>query len=337
VHPQAHPLPRRVRRALTITLALAATALFGANLPDAFARGGAGGRAGSASGTTLLVAQRVAPAEAPAPSPAVRVTHAYGPDPTQLLDISRPVGATNEPDTGLVRAPAVIVYFHSGGWQGGTRADVPSFAISQMARGYALVSVDYRMAPEHGYPASSEDADRAVRWVRLHAAELEVDPDRIVVAGASAGGTLAIELLASPGAHASASLPDDLRRTSPIVLAGIVAVAPVDLVALARGSSWGASIVSTYLGCVVTRCVTDPRTAAASPLAHLAPSPGPIHAVFGETDPLVVARPNAATLVDAWKAAGGLVTATIVSRHGHDTDLPAEATSEISTFLDRHT
>ena len=86
----------------------------------------------------------------------------------------------------------VIVYFHGGGWVVGD-LDTQDMIARALAAGAEsiVISVDYRLAPEHPFPAAPEDAWAATRWAAAHAHEISGDPQRLAVAGDSAGGALA--------------------------------------------------------------------------------------------------------------------------------------------------
>ncbi len=87
---------------------------------------------------------------------------------------------------------AVIVYYHGGGYVLGDLDGYDRVARQLCADSDAVVvSVDYRLAPEHPYPAAVDDAWAALRWVSEHARELGADPKRLGVAGDSAGAVLA--------------------------------------------------------------------------------------------------------------------------------------------------
>lgn len=121
-----------------------------------------------------------------APETIVRDLEARGPAGPIPLRSYRPAAAS--PDAVL----PVLVYYHGGGWVIGDldTHDVLCRQLSNLA-GCAVVAVDYRLAPEHRFPAAVDDALAATRWVRANAAALKVDPARIAVGGDSAGGNLA--------------------------------------------------------------------------------------------------------------------------------------------------
>ena len=125
----------------------------------------------------------------PEPPPVAEIAElsADGPHGAIPLRLYRPTRRSDDP------APTpVLVYFHGGGWTIGD-LDTHDVLCRQLANasGCALVSVDYRMGPEHRFPAAVEDSLAATYWVRRHAAELGVDPARLAVGGDSAGGNLA--------------------------------------------------------------------------------------------------------------------------------------------------
>ena len=86
----------------------------------------------------------------------------------------------------------LLVFFHGGGWIVGSVALSDNFCRALAnASACAVLSVEYRLAPEHRYPAAVDDAYAATRWAAEHAAELGIDAERLAVGGSSAGGNLA--------------------------------------------------------------------------------------------------------------------------------------------------
>ncbi len=91
-----------------------------------------------------------------------------------------------------IERPPVLVFFHGGGWVVGNldTHDALCRRLCNEAR-CVVVSVDYRLAPEHVFPAAPNDCYEAVQYVQSHGDELQIDPARLIVCGDSAGGNLA--------------------------------------------------------------------------------------------------------------------------------------------------
>jgi acetyl esterase/lipase len=108
-----------------------------------------------------------------------------------LLDMLLPTGATS---------PArVVVWVHGGGWRSGSRAPIPTRAANLCPRGCAVVSIDYRLTGVARWPAQIHDVRAAVRWLRAHAAQYNLDPTRVAAWGNSSGGHLAAVLATAGG------------------------------------------------------------------------------------------------------------------------------------------
>jgi acetyl esterase len=127
---------------------------------------------------------------------------ANSPDPPEVAEVRdlRAPGPAGEIPLRLYRGAGTaagaalpgIVYFHGGGWVvGDLESHDPYCRLLANAAGAVIVAVDYRLAPEHPYPAAVDDGDATLRYVAAHAAELGIDPNRMLVVGDSAGGNVA--------------------------------------------------------------------------------------------------------------------------------------------------
>jgi len=101
------------------------------------------------------------------------------------LDIYRPAA------TAVQQQLPVVVLVHGGGWKSGYRSEFAPMAVRLAQQGYAAVTLSYRLSGEARYPAAVQDVQAAVRWVQANAAQHGLDPQRIALAGGSAGGQIA--------------------------------------------------------------------------------------------------------------------------------------------------
>ena len=110
----------------------------------------------------------------------------------------------------------VIVYYHGGGWVIAGPATYESSAVALAEKtGAVVVSVAYRQAPEHPFPAAHEDAFATYQWVRDSAAAINGNPDKVATAGESAGGNLAVAV-ALMAKEAGVELPAHIVSVYPV-------------------------------------------------------------------------------------------------------------------------
>lgn len=200
------------------------------------------------------------------------LTYSKTPEKELKLDIILPP-STNKP------LPC-LVFIHGGAWKGGKREDYRVYTLHFASLGYVCATISYRFSQEAPYPAAVIDCRNAVRWIRDHAAEYSIDPNRIAALGGSAGGHLAMMLGYAPNLQLEG---DTVSKTSAAVQAVVDFYGPADLT-----TDFGqkADVVVKFMG-------GKPYTEApelwkqASPLTHLTKDAPPTLIFHGTIDTVV--------------------------------------------------
>ncbi len=183
---------------------------------------------------------------------------------------------------GLTQPVAGIIWIHGGAWRSGSKNEFEKLIRDSARAGYVAVSINYRLAPKHIFPAQVEDCKCAVRWFRANAKELQVDPQRIGVVGSSAGAHLAMMLGAmdsADGLEGDGGSPETSSRVQAVVsFAG-----PTDLTVEFPAASKG--LVATFIGGPLDEKQEAARRA--SPVTYVNAGDPPMLLIQGTKDPLV--------------------------------------------------
>lgn len=185
-----------------------------------------------------------------------------------------------------------VVYMVSGGWKSGTNSFRPWMAAPLLRRGYTVFPVCHLSQPQATVPEIVEDVSRGVRFVRHHAREYGVDPDRLGVIGGSAGGHLSL-MLATRGGPGPAQAPDPVDRASSAVQAVAIFYPVTDLINLGESTenlhdggppksfvqAFGPQATNPAVWAVVGREL--------SPLHHLTSNLPPTLIYHGDADTLI--------------------------------------------------
>ena len=226
------------------------------------------------------------------------------------------------------RHPGVLVV-HGGAWRSGKRSQLAGFSHALAKSGFTAVTISYRLAPQHLFPAQIEDCKTAVRWMRENADKYKIDPSRLGGVGYSAGGHL-VALLGTTDADDGLEGPDgQANRHSTRLQAYVAGGAPCDF------RSWpNDHILSYWLG---TSRDKQPKTyLRASPFHFISEDDPPGFFFHGEKDNIVPVA-NSRTMVAGLKKAGVTTSLHEVKDAGHIGALFDRQASQASIdFLVKH-
>lgn len=183
------------------------------------------------------------------------------------------------PPAGPAPHPVAII-IHGGGFVGGTSKNgSEAYCADFLApAGYAVFSINYRLAPQYPYPAMVEDVERAVRYIRHNAKKWRADPNRIALVGGSAGGYLSnmVGVLNAPGIKGA---KDPVDRTSARVQAVVTLFGPSDL----RNSEPSPGL-KALIAPLIAKEGLEAALAEASPAMHIHPGAPPFLLIHGDRD-----------------------------------------------------
>jgi acetyl esterase/lipase len=209
--------------------------------------------------------------------------------------------------------------------------------------GYTVFSICHRAAPRFRYPAAVEDAQRAVRFVRFHAARFGIRADRVGAVGGSSGGHLVLMLGLLDGGGDPAA-PDPADRASGKVQCVVARAAPSDLRLMTRQSEGGSATVS-FLGMPPPsekdgESVEQRTYREASPITHVSADDPPVLLMHGDADP-VVPYQQSETVERALAKAGVPVKLLRVPGGGHGATFegaknPPDYLGEMVRWLDTY-
>jgi len=183
-----------------------------------------------------------------------------------------------------------MVLIHGGAWRFGPRWQQLWYCRQFARAGYVVMSIDYRLMPRYTFPYCLHDCKAAVRWLRMHATEYQIDSNRIVAFGASAGGHLAA-FLAGTGPDDGLEGNDNLGVSS-AVRAAISLYGVVDLTqyreqrGITGSRNKAVKAMLRFAGTEVAKDGQDPL-AAASPIKYAKPGMAPVFLAHGMSDMFV--------------------------------------------------
>lgn len=248
-----------------------------------------------------------------------------------MLDLYLPPGEAAAPRP-------LVIWIHGGAWLAGDKNNCPALVL--LRDGYAVASINYRLSQHATFPAQSYDCKAAIRWLRAHAEEYQLDPDRFGVWGASAGGHL-VALMGTAGDVEE--LEGDLGTTGvssrvqavcdyfgpsdfPNIAAHCTEISRLDH---AAPNSPEARLIGGAISELADTAI------AVSPITYVTEDDPPFLIVHGDQDPTVPVR-QSEVLHSALEEAGVDSTLIIIEGGGHGGFGENDPRNEVREFFNQH-
>jgi len=255
------------------------------------------------------------------------IPYAHTDNPRQRLDLYLP-----EPAREGEPLP-VIVFVHGGGWRGGDKKHGEVMLPFVESGEYAVASIGYRFTDEAIWPAQIHDCKAAIRWLRAHAEQYNLDPARIGAVGMSAGGHLVAMLGTTGDTHQlDGDLGDDREQSSKVACV-INQAGPGNLANVPEDNEPAQAVLAWLFGGPVKEKMAEAKNA--SPVMHASKEDAPCLCVHGSADPLVPYS-QAVELTEALRAAGVECILLTVNGGGHGWRTTPVVDERVRQFLDKH-
>ena len=232
----------------------------------------------------------------------------------------------------------VVIWIHGGGWQSGSRGNCPPLRQGFVERGYAVASIGYRLSGDAIFPAQIEDCKAAIRWLRVHAKDYGLNPDRFGVWGSSAGGHL-VALLGTSGGVKEFEVGAHLDVPSR-VQAVCDYFGPTDLLQMDAHALPNSRLIHDAPSSPESLLIGGPiqqhqgKAARANPIAYVTADDPPFLIVHGNADPLVPPH-QSELLYEALKQADVNVRLHIIKGAGHGQGFGGRDIDEmVNSFFD---
>ena len=263
------------------------------------------------------------------------LAYAGNKNPRQMLDLYLP----KKRGTELL---PVVIYIHGGGWRSGARDRGVKRLTPFVSTGqYAGVSVGYRLSDEAQWPSQIHDGKAAIRWIRAHAEEYGLDPDRIGIFGTSAGAHL-VSVLGTTGdvPAMEGKLGPHTDQSSRVTCVADL-YGPTNFLTMNRTAAPGAKLDHDSPNSPESLLIGGPiqenpaKVATANPITYITSDDPPFLIIHGTLDPLVSFN-QSELLHQALLSSDLGSTLVTVTGGGHGKGFPAATNERVARFFDHH-